>query len=141
MVAAIQPSAFTETLALGAQKFAELLAAAHPDEFTTSYRIAQRGDRVFIDWLRNNPLSSVIAPYSLRATPRATVATPLSWDELATTNPDAFAIDDVDRLLDRPDSLAQLAATPSDPQRFVTAVETAFERSGLVLVPFDRFRS
>lgn len=141
VVASIEPSVDSETLALTTQKLAALLGARHPDVLTNAYRIAERGERVFIDWLRNNPVSSVVAPYSLRATPRATVATPLAWSELETTNPDAFTIDDVERLLERPDSLAELAAAPSDARPFVARVESAFESAGLVLVPFDRFRS
>lgn len=48
---------------------------------------------------------------------------------------------DVDRLLDRPDSLAKLAGAPSDTEGFVAAVDGAFAASGLVLETFDRFRS
>jgi len=69
------------------------------------------------------------------------VATPLTWAEVETTDPDAFAIGDLDRLLDRPDPLAELAAAPSDTERFVAGVDAAFEASGLVLQTFDRFRS
>jgi len=96
---------------------------------------------VFVDWLRNNPLATVVAPYSLRARPRATVATPLSWSELPATDPDAFTIGDVERLLDREDPLAALAEAPGDTERFVAEVDARFAASGLVLVPFDRFRS
>jgi bifunctional non-homologous end joining protein LigD len=94
-----------------------------------------------IDWLRNMQNATVVAPYSLRARPRATVATPLAWDELDTTSPDAFSIDDVDRLLERPDSLVQLDAAPGDAEAFVRAVDAAFDESGLKLETFDRFRS
>jgi bifunctional non-homologous end joining protein LigD len=141
IVAAIDASVDIEVLALTAQKFATLLAAKHRDALTTTYRVALRGGRVFIDWLRNNPSSTVVAPYSLRATARATVATPLSWDELETTSPDAFGIDDVDRLLERADSLTQLSAAPANAEHFVQKVEAAFESSGLELEIFDRFRS
>jgi bifunctional non-homologous end joining protein LigD len=141
IVAAITPTVDVETLSLAAQKLAALLEAKHPEELTNAYRIALRGGRVFIDWLRNNPTASVVAPYSVRAQPRASVATPLAWDEVETTNPDAFTIADVDRLLDRDDSLLQLQAAPSDTHAFVTRVDAAFEKSGLVLEPFDRFRS
>jgi bifunctional non-homologous end joining protein LigD len=141
IVAALRPEVGIDHLALAIQKFAELLATKHPDELTTAYRIAQRGRRVFIDWLRNNSMSSVVAPYSLRATPRASVATPLGWDELETTDPDSFTIADLERLLDRADSLAELAAAPSDASAFLSGVETAFEQSGLELKHFDRFRS
>jgi bifunctional non-homologous end joining protein LigD len=141
VVAAIQRNVEAWTLASTAQKFATLLEAKHPDELTTVYRIALRGERVFIDWLRNNPIASVVAPYSLRATPRASVATPLSWDELEHTEPSAFTIDDAGRLLERPDSLLELAAAPSDARRFVERVDAAFDASGLELKQFDRFRS
>lgn len=141
VVAAIEPSVDVMTLAATMQKLAALLVAKHPDELTTVFRVALRGDRVFVDWLRNNPNATVVAPYSLRARPRATVATPLAWDELDTTDPDAFGIDDVDRLLDRADSLAEIAKAPGDGEKLVAAVDAAFLASGLVLETFDRFRS
>jgi len=141
VVSAIRPSASSETIAVTLQKFAALLAAKHGEELTIVFRVALRGGRVFIDWLRNSPIATVIAPYSLRARPRATVAVPLSWTEIEKTDPDAFSIADLDRLLDRPDSLAELASAPSDTERFVTTVQASFEASGLVLETFDRFRS
>ncbi len=141
IVSPITRTASVDTIGATLQKFATLLAARHADELTVVFRIALRGGRVFVDWLRNNPIATVVAPYSLRARPRATVATPLGWAEIETTDPDAFAMADVDRLLDRADPLAELAATPSDPARFIAATDEAFERSGLVLEVFDRFRS
>jgi bifunctional non-homologous end joining protein LigD len=139
LVAAIRPSIDGDTLALTMQKLAALLSSKHPDELTTVFRVANRGDRVFVDWLRNTPLATVIAPWSLRAKPRATVAVPIAWDELETIAPDAFGIGDVARLLDRPDPLAN--AHPVDAEAFVARVEAAFERAGLALETFDRFRS
>jgi len=141
VVSAVHPSASADAIAVALQKFAALLAARHPEELTVVFRVALRGGRVFVDWLRNNPLATVIAPYSLRARPRATVAAPLTWAEMETTDPDAFSIGDVDRLLDRADPLAELASAPSDSSRFVGGVDAAFEASGLVLETFDRFRS
>jgi len=141
VVSAIRPSASSETIAVTLQKFAALLAARHGEDLTIVFRVALRGERVFVDWLRNNPMATVIAPYSLRARPRATVATPLTWTEIEAIDPDAFGIGDLDGLLDRPDPLAELATAPSDPQGFVAAVDAAFEASGLVLETFDRFRS
>ena len=141
VVAALRPAVSADVLGIAMQKVAALLAARHPDELTIVFRVALRGQRVFVDWLRNMHLATVVAPYSLRARPRATVATPLAWGELDAAPPDAFTIDDLERLLDRPDSLAELAEAPSDTERFVAAVDAAFERSGLVLEAFDRFRS
>jgi bifunctional non-homologous end joining protein LigD len=139
VVAALLPKAGSDAAAAATQKLAALLSAAHPDVLTIAFRIANRGDKVFVDWLRNNPMATVVAPYSVRARPRASVAAPLAWDELDTTAPDAFTIDDAARLLDRSDTLADLA--PSDPLQFVAAVDAEFERSGIVLETFDRFRS
>lgn len=141
LVAPIIPSVDPETMGLTLQKFAALVASKHPDELTTAFRIAERGKRVFVDWLRNRPLATVVSPYSLRAAPRASVATPFEWSELESVAPDAFTIDDLPRLLERGDPLAALAETPGDIGSFVAKVDEAFEASGLVLEPFDRFRS
>jgi bifunctional non-homologous end joining protein LigD len=141
LVAAIQPSLDGETVAVATQKLAALLSARHPDELTTAFRTALRGGRVFLDWMRNNPGATVVAPYSLRARPRASVATPIRWEEVEERAPDAFTIDDAARLLDRADPLAELARAPQDAAPFVSAVDAACARSGLVLETFDRFRS
>ncbi len=37
---------------------------------------------VFVDYLQNAPGKTMVAPYSLRATPGATVSAPLRWEEL-----------------------------------------------------------
>jgi bifunctional non-homologous end joining protein LigD len=141
LVAAIAPRLDGATIAVAAQKLAALLATNHPEELSNAFRTALRGGRVFIDWMRNNPGATVVAPYSVRARPHASVAMPLRWEELDAHAPDAFTIGDVDRLCDRPDSLADLAASAQDASPFVLAVDAAFERSGLVLETFDRFRS
>jgi len=141
VVAAIVPREAGDAIAVATQKLAALLCASHPDELTIAFRTARRGDRVFVDWLRNNPGATVIAPYSLRAKPRASVAAPVRWEELDGTAPDAFTIDDAPRLLERADPLAELAASPQDAAPFLSAVGVQWERSGLVLETFDRFRS
>jgi bifunctional non-homologous end joining protein LigD len=123
------------------QKLAALLAHRHPDDMTMTFRVNKREGKTFVDWLRNAPNATVVSPYSLRARPRATVAAPLTWDELSETPPDAFAIDDVQRLLDREDALAGAEKKPGDASAFADAVERAFEEAGLVLETFDRFRS
>jgi bifunctional non-homologous end joining protein LigD len=141
VVAPIAPSLDAWAIGTTMQKLGELLAAEHPDELTTVFRVAKRGKRVFVDWLRNRPLATVVAPYSLRARPRATVATPLTWDEIESTAPDAFTIDDAERLVKRADPLAELARTPADAGEFVRRVDHAFDRAGLAIEEFDRFRS
>ncbi|HLK41023.1 MAG TPA: non-homologous end-joining DNA ligase, partial [Polyangiaceae bacterium] len=121
VVAVIAPRVDGGTIAVATQKVAALLAAHHPEELTVAFRTALRGGRVFIDWMRNNPGATVVAPYSLRARPRASVAAPLRWEELDAHAPDAFTMDDVERLRDRPDPFADAAASPQDPAPFVSA--------------------
>jgi bifunctional non-homologous end joining protein LigD len=141
VVSSVVPSMGGDAIATATQKLSAMLAAKHPDELTIAFRKASRGPRVFLDWLRNNPGATVITPYSLRARSQASVAVPIEWEELDSLSPSAFTLRDADRLLDRPDPLAALAAEPQDPGPFVAAVGEAFERSGLILETFDRFRS
>ncbi len=42
-----------------------------------------RDGKILIDWSQNNAAKTTIAPYSLRARPRPTVSTPITWDEVA----------------------------------------------------------
>lgn len=66
-----------------AQAVAETLVTRHPERLTVEHRVAQRGGRIFVDWLRNGPAQTAIVPYSVRARPGAPVAAPLAWDELS----------------------------------------------------------
>lgn len=66
-----------------ARAIADTLAERAPDRFTTEQRKKKRGDRVFLDTLRNSYAHTSVAPYSVRARPGAPVATPLEWAELA----------------------------------------------------------
>jgi bifunctional non-homologous end joining protein LigD len=44
--------------------------------------LPHRHGRVLVDWLPNDPLNSLVAPYSLRAMPWPTVAAPVAWAEV-----------------------------------------------------------
>jgi bifunctional non-homologous end joining protein LigD len=61
---------------------AEKLAEEHPDLITVETRKDKRGDRIFLDYMRNNYAQTGVCPYSLRPTDNAGVATPIGWDEL-----------------------------------------------------------
>jgi bifunctional non-homologous end joining protein LigD len=58
------------------------LAATSPATLTTEFRIAKRGERIFVDVHRNAYAQHAVAPYAVRALPAAPVATPLRWEEL-----------------------------------------------------------
>jgi bifunctional non-homologous end joining protein LigD len=70
-----------------AQAIAAHLAQTLPDQFTATVSKARRRGKIFVDYLRNTRGATAVAPYSLRARPQATVATPLSWDELSARTP------------------------------------------------------
>jgi bifunctional non-homologous end joining protein LigD len=76
-----------------ARSFAERLAADAPQRFLTRISKAERRGRIFIDYLRNDPTSTAIAPYSTRARAGAPVAMPVTWEALTPAlDPQAFSV-------------------------------------------------
>jgi bifunctional non-homologous end joining protein LigD len=71
-----------------------LNAALHrrqPDFFVSSMSIAERAGRIYVDYNQNLAARNTIAPYSMRGRDRPSVATPLSWEEVAAvTQPDGL---------------------------------------------------
>ena len=65
-----------------AHHLAGVLVDRHPDLLTVEFSKAERGDRLFVDVLRNAPAQHAVAPYTLRPRPGAPVAVPLAWDEI-----------------------------------------------------------
>ncbi len=61
-----------------------------PDLATTAWWKEERGERVFMDFNQMARDRTIACAYSLRANPRATVSTPVTWDELASVEPDDF---------------------------------------------------
>ncbi len=83
-----------------AKNVATLLTERHPRDLTVEHRKSKRGDRVFIDWLRNHPAQTSVAPYSVRGKRGAPVATPLAWDELSGgVAPDRYTMKNLQRRL------------------------------------------
>lgn len=60
---------------------ARMVAERHPEALTVEMRKADRGGRTLVDWSRGGG-STLIAAWSPRARAEATVAMPLSWDEV-----------------------------------------------------------
>jgi bifunctional non-homologous end joining protein LigD len=88
-----------------ARDVAVLLAGRYPDELTVEQRKEQRGQRLYLDIMRNAYAQTVVAPYTARARPGATVATPLEWDEVADPElgPQRFTIRTMAARLERSD--------------------------------------
>ncbi len=136
--ARLQPVLGVEAVNRIARGTATLAAAAHPELMTVAFRKADRGDRVFVDWMRNTGRSTSVAPYSLRPRSGAPSAVPLSWEEMESVAPDAIGLRNIGERLDI-DPWAGLA--PIDLTPAVDTVDRALADSGIELEPFDRFRS
>jgi bifunctional non-homologous end joining protein LigD len=96
-----------------------LLVRAVPEAATMERHVKSRGARVFVDTGQTGPSRAIVAPWSVRAAPGATVSTPITRDELGPgLDPRAFTIRTVparfgalgdpmgDLLLARPDVAA-----------------------------------
>ncbi len=66
--------------------WAEVLVEKHPDLFTLEIRKKKRGNKIFLDLLRNAYAQTGVCPYSLRPNHNAGVATPLECSELSRLN-------------------------------------------------------
>jgi len=81
---------------------AEALARRDPRAFVLVATKSKRTGRIFLDYLRNGRGATAVASYSARASPGATVATPLAWKELdARLDPAAFTVRSVPQRLAR----------------------------------------
>jgi len=87
------------------------LARRSPDTVTAQWWKEERGERVFVDFNQNARDRTIASAYSLRANHRATVSTPVTWDELADADPDDFTIASVpSRVATTGDPNAELGA-------------------------------
>ena len=61
---------------------AQLLERQAPKRVTSNMAKVERTGKILVDWSQNSRHKTTIAPYSLRARPRPTVSTPITWDEV-----------------------------------------------------------
>jgi bifunctional non-homologous end joining protein LigD len=65
-----------------ARGVANVLVTRDPERYTIEQRKNARGDRLYLDIMRNAYGQTAVPPYAVRARPGAPVATPLDWSEL-----------------------------------------------------------
>ena len=86
------------------QMLGELLARVvlreTSDVATITRHVTRRGDKVYLDYLQNRHGQTIVAPFSVRPLPGATVSMPLLWDEVnASLDPKTFTIKNaIDRM-------------------------------------------
>jgi bifunctional non-homologous end joining protein LigD len=86
-----------------AHAMAQYLVNQNPDRLTLEMHKAKRGNKIFLDVMRNTYGHHSVAPYSVRAIQGAPVATPISWDELLKKGimPQSYTVKNIFRRLSR----------------------------------------
>jgi len=74
-------------------------ARAEPKRYTAVMSKRARQGKIFVDYLRNGPGATAIAPYSPRAREGAPVAMPVAWRDLPHLDPREFDVRSVPGLL------------------------------------------
>ncbi|GGC04520.1 ATP-dependent DNA ligase [Cellulomonas carbonis] len=75
------------TIALGRE-----LERRLPDLVTVKWWKEERGQKIFVDYNQMARDRTIASAYSVRANPRATVSTPVTWEELPDVDPDDFDV-------------------------------------------------
>jgi bifunctional non-homologous end joining protein LigD len=118
-----------DTVRQFARDVAGVVAADDPAHRTVEQRKDKRGDRIYIDVMRNAYAQTAVAPYAVRARRGAPVATPLEWDELGGRGmrPDRFTVRDVPkRIAEQGDPWADMrkhARSLSGPMRRLSKLD------------------
>jgi bifunctional non-homologous end joining protein LigD len=86
-----------------AKALAKTLADRHPEVITAEYKVAKRpAGRVLVDYNQNAWGRTLASVYSIRPRPRATVSTPLTWEELESgCDIESFHIGNVPRRVEK----------------------------------------
>jgi bifunctional non-homologous end joining protein LigD len=72
------------------------------DIATITRHVTKRGDKVYLDYLQNRHGQTIVAPFSVRPLPGATVSMPLLWEEVADgLNPKDYTIENAIERLER----------------------------------------
>ncbi|MFD9209297.1 non-homologous end-joining DNA ligase [Streptomyces sioyaensis] len=92
-----------------------------PDRVTSAWWKEERGEKVFVDYNQMARDRTIASAYSLRARPRATVSTPLRWDELSDAAPEDFDLRTV------PPRFAELGDVHADMAEHAFGLESVLE--------------
>lgn len=72
---------YEQTRAIG-ELLARLVLRELNDIATITRHVTKRGDKVYLDYLQNRHGQTIVAPFSVRPLPGATVSMPLLWEEV-----------------------------------------------------------
>jgi DNA ligase D len=112
---ALEPRWDSYEVRAGAVALARELERRHPDRITAAWWKEERGSRVFVDFNQNAPHKTVFGAWCVRPRVGAQVSTPITWDELATVQPEELTIATVPaRLAERGNAWAGMYERPQD---------------------------
>jgi bifunctional non-homologous end joining protein LigD len=120
------PGKSFDTASVLAELLGRMLVEKYPEIATMERVVARRGAKVYVDTGQTGTTRAIVAPYSVRATPGATVSTPLAWDEVnSRLDPRAFTIKTVpERIAKKGDLMKGLVgATPDIPRAIARLAE------------------
>ncbi len=90
-----------------AKKVALLAERSFPNLFTSNISKKERHGKIFLDYMRNGPKATSVAPYSVRARAHAPISMPISWDELDQIAPQDVTVKNAADFLSAPDPWKQ----------------------------------
>lgn len=100
VVAPLVPAAGWDICFGFARSLVQDMARGSPRAYVTVMSKAERRDRIFIDYLRNNRGATSVAAYSTRARANVPISTPIGWDELdSRLSPDTFTVSNLQERL------------------------------------------
>ncbi|MET0903911.1 MAG: non-homologous end-joining DNA ligase [Acidimicrobiales bacterium] len=112
---ALEPRWDSYEVRAAAVALARELERRHPDRITAAWWKEERGTRVFVDFNQNAPHKTVFGAWCVRPRVGAQVSTPITWDELATVQPEELTIATVPaRLAERGNAWAGMYERPQD---------------------------
>ena len=106
VVVPFKTGADSQTFRDFAKQVTELMENKYPSRYVSSMSKKLREGKIFIDWQRNSPGATSVAPYSLRAREKASVSMPIGWDELSKVAPASINVSTALKRLEKPDPWA-----------------------------------
>ena len=107
LVVPVEPTTAWDAAKQFTASVAHAMADAEPQRYVATMTKQRRKGKIFIDYFRNGLGATAVCSYSTRARPGATLAVPITWQELdAGARSDQFTVKNLDR------RLASLAGDP-----------------------------
>ncbi|HWZ87722.1 MAG TPA: DNA ligase D [Polyangiaceae bacterium] len=118
------PGVNFDTAKLLVELLGRLVTDKNPTIATMERRVNQRGSRVYVDTGQTGPSRTIVAPYSVRSHPGATVSAPIDWKELhVALDPTRFTMLTMPgRVQEVGDPFADFMSTRPEVARAVTAL-------------------